>query len=156
MNICVRSRRKVSTSVKSAVPVFSLLVWLTSALRTSLWLRVSATCVTNRRLLLSRPRVWKTATRETPAALWVQSVRKLKLVDSVVIVSSGRQVSALSFVSTPERQAEEGRAGFRTDFSPGTVPVKPMNYPVGKPLEVIIRVVLVAVIYPNFWLVAHF
>ncbi|XP_063908421.1 NADPH oxidase 5 isoform X3 [Zophobas morio] len=49
--------------------------------------------------------------------------------------SVGRQVSALSFVSTPERQAEEGRAGFRTDFSPGTVPVKPMNYPVGKPLE---------------------
>ncbi|XP_044264795.1 NADPH oxidase 5 isoform X3 [Tribolium madens] len=49
--------------------------------------------------------------------------------------SVGRQVSALSFSSSPEKQAEEGRAGFRTDFSPGTVPLKPMNYPVGKPLE---------------------
>jgi hypothetical protein len=50
-------------------------------------------------------------------------------------------------VSTPERQAEEGRAGFRTDFSPGAVPLKPMNYPVGKPLEVIRVAGWVLVIY---------
>ncbi|RZC33532.1 NADPH oxidase 5 [Asbolus verrucosus] len=48
--------------------------------------------------------------------------------------SVGRQVSALSFVSAPERQAEEGRAVFRAEFSPN-VTLKPMNYPVGKPLE---------------------
>lgn len=34
----------------------------------------------------------------------------------------------------PERQAEEGKVG--PDFLPTSVHAKPVNYPVGKPLEV--------------------
>lgn len=35
---------------------------------------------------------------------------------------------------SPERQAEEGKVG--PDFLPTSVHAKPVNYPVGKPLEV--------------------
>lgn len=45
----------------------------------------------------------------------------------------GRQMSALSISSNPERAAEEGRV-MPKEFSPSNI--KPMNYPVGKPLEV--------------------
>lgn len=46
--------------------------------------------------------------------------------------SLGRQISALSFASNPERNAEEGKVGPQ---SPGAA-LKPVNYPVGKPLEI--------------------
>ncbi|XP_065168987.1 NADPH oxidase 5 isoform X2 [Atheta coriaria] len=47
--------------------------------------------------------------------------------------SVGRQMSALSISSNPERAAEEGRV-MPKEFSPSNI--KPMNYPVGKPLEI--------------------
>lgn len=39
-----------------------------------------------------------------------------------------------NFSMSPERQAEEGKVG--PDFLPTSVHAKPVNYPVGKPLEV--------------------
>ncbi|XP_017779285.1 PREDICTED: NADPH oxidase 5 [Nicrophorus vespilloides] len=52
--------------------------------------------------------------------------------------SVGRQISSLSFSSTPERTAEEGLVGAQIQelSPPGKVSAKPMNYPVGKPLEI--------------------
>lgn len=38
--------------------------------------------------------------------------------------------------SNPEHAAEEGRLGNFLDFSPQSLHFKPVNYPVGKPLEV--------------------
>lgn len=48
-------------------------------------------------------------------------------------VSVGRQASSISFISSPEKHMEEGRS----QFSPEKIAPKPVNYPVGKPLEVI-------------------
>ncbi|KAG5871550.1 hypothetical protein JTB14_011317 [Gonioctena quinquepunctata] len=47
--------------------------------------------------------------------------------------SVGHQISSLSFTFSPERQAEEGRI---LPFTPAVLPLQPMNYPVGKPLEI--------------------
>lgn len=45
-------------------------------------------------------------------------------------------MNSFNVQSSPERVAEEGRIGFPVDFTPGAISLKPMNYPVGKPLEV--------------------
>ncbi|XP_056645958.1 NADPH oxidase 5 isoform X1 [Diorhabda sublineata] len=50
-----------------------------------------------------------------------------------------RQISQKSFTFSPERQVEEGRVELTftdSQFSPNLGSVKPMNYPVGKPLEI--------------------
>ncbi|XP_072389152.1 NADPH oxidase 5 isoform X1 [Diabrotica undecimpunctata] len=49
-----------------------------------------------------------------------------------------RQISQKSFTFSPERQVEEGQVGLtftEATFSPNLVSLRPMNYPVGKPLE---------------------
>ncbi|KAJ8928441.1 hypothetical protein NQ314_019030, partial [Rhamnusium bicolor] len=53
------------------------------------------------------------------------------------IGSVGRQISSLSFTFNPERQAEEGRIGAsqQNRLSPNLLSIKPVNYPVGKPLD---------------------
>ncbi|CAG9835415.1 unnamed protein product, partial [Diabrotica balteata] len=56
-----------------------------------------------------------------------------------------RQISQKSFTFSPERQVEEGQVGLTfTDatFSPNLVSLRPMNYPVGKPLEVSIFILI--------------
>ncbi|KAJ8958730.1 hypothetical protein NQ318_016458 [Aromia moschata] len=54
--------------------------------------------------------------------------------------SVGRQISSLSFTFSPERQAEEGKVGPKQEqLSPSASSQKPMNYPVGTPLEPIIE-----------------
>ncbi|KAJ8982927.1 hypothetical protein NQ317_004583 [Molorchus minor] len=54
--------------------------------------------------------------------------------------SVGRQISSLSFTFSPERRAEEGKVGpMEEHFSPNATSLKPVNYPVGKPLEPIIE-----------------
>ncbi|XP_074037293.1 NADPH oxidase isoform X2 [Leptinotarsa decemlineata] len=56
--------------------------------------------------------------------------------------SVGRQMSSLSFTSSPERQAEEGRLiplSREGQLTPNFLQLhqlQPMNYPVGKPLEI--------------------
>lgn len=56
---------------------------------------------------------------------------------SKCFLCQGRQISSLSFTFSPERQAEEGRIGIQEgEASPKASPIKAVNYPVGKPLEV--------------------
>uniref|UniRef100_A0A1Y1K502 NADPH oxidase 5 n=1 Tax=Photinus pyralis TaxID=7054 RepID=A0A1Y1K502_PHOPY len=50
--------------------------------------------------------------------------------------SVGRQMSGFSLASSMERQAEEGLINILSMGSPNATFLKPVNYPVGKPLEI--------------------